>query len=84
MSTVELKTDVHRLVDQLDDHFLKVVHVMLDTYLQAQKDPVIGYDVDGKPLLASVAKKKFKEQLEGVERGEYLTVEELEKESETW
>lgn len=85
MSAVEIRAEIQSYLEKVqDERFLKVVHSMLDTYVREHEDPIIGYDVDGVPLYASVAKKLFKEQLEGVERGEYITIEDLEKEMETW
>ena len=85
MSAVEIRAEIQSYLEQVkDESFLKVVHSMLGTYIKELEDPIIGYDVDGVPLYASVAKKLFKEQLEGVERGELVTIEDLEKEMETW
>ena len=85
MSAIEIRAEIQSYLEQVkDESFLKVVHSMLGTYIKEQEDPIIGYDVDGVPLYASVAKKLFKEQLEGVERGEFVTIEDLEKEMETW
>ena len=85
MSAVEIRSEIQSYLDKVqDESFLKVVHSMLGTYIKELEDPIIGYDVDGVPLYASVAKKLFKEQLEGVERGEFVTIEDLEKEMETW
>ena len=85
MSAVEIRSEIQSYLDKVqDESFLKVVHSMLGTYIKELEDPIIGYDVDGVPLYASVAKKLFKEQLEGVERGEFVIIEDLEKEMETW
>ena len=86
MSNPNLRADIDRYLDQVkDEAFLKVVHAMLGAYVKEKiEDPIIGYDVDGKPLYASLAKEQFKKQLEGVKRGEYITIEDLEKDSETW
>lgn len=85
MSAAEIRTEIHNYLEKVqDESFLKVVHSMLGAYVREHEDPVIGYDVDGVPLYASVARKLFKEQLEGVERGEYITIEDLEKEMEKW
>ena len=85
MSAVEIRAEIQSYLEKVqDESFLKVVHSMLDAYVREHEDPIIGYDVDGVPLYASVARKLFKEQLEGVERGEYITIEDLEKEMEKW
>lgn len=43
MTSTELKAEVYQLIDRLDEPFLKVVHSMLDTYMQQQEDPIVGY-----------------------------------------
>lgn len=56
-----------------------------DTYIEQQgDDPIIGYDIEGNPIFASVAKREFKARLDAVDRGDYITLEDLKKESETW
>ena len=85
MSTTQIKAEITAYLDEVDDSFLKAVHAVLAAYTQKKEaDPIIGYNVDGKPMRASEAKVEFKRRLEAVERGEYITLEELKKESETW
>ncbi|MEN0004712.1 MAG: hypothetical protein AAF798_11230 [Bacteroidota bacterium] len=85
LNAAELRSNLHRQIDELDDKFIAVIYSMVDTYLEQQKnDPIIGYRVDGTPIYASVARKEYKARLDAVEKGEYITIEELEKESTTW
>ena len=80
-----MRSDLHRYVDQLDDKFVAIVHSMLETYIEQQEeDPIIGYSVEGVPMFASVAKREFKARLDAVDRGEFITLDELKKESKTW
>lgn len=84
-NAAEMKADLHRYIDMLDDKFVAIVYAMVGAYMEQQEDdPIIGYDIDGNPMFASVAKREFKARLNAVDRGEYITLEELEKESETW
>ncbi len=80
MSTVEIRSEIELFLDQVDESFLKVVHSMLNTYLEQQKDPVIGYEVDGTPVHASEARKQFAEDLQ--KRDEFMSLEDFEKELE--
>jgi len=83
MSTAEKREAIHKFIDQLeDDRFLHALHAMVKAY--AEYDPIIGYDIEGNPKRASVMKAKYMAALEAVEKGEYITIEELEKESEEW
>lgn len=47
-------------------------------------DPVIGYDETGKVINKSQFIADLKEAESQIEKGEYLTIEDLEKESEQW
>ncbi|MEL7120348.1 MAG: hypothetical protein AAFO07_12930 [Bacteroidota bacterium] len=86
MSPTQLKEQIHSQLEKIqDESFLKVVQAMLNTYVQEQEDPVIGYDVEGKPKRASVMKAIYDEQVKAArEKGEYITIEELEKQMGTW
>ena len=85
MSTIEIRSEVDSFLDKIDENFLKVVHAMLETYVKQQEDPIIGYDIEGNPKRASVMKKIYDEQVKNaIEKGEFITSEDLEKEMETW
>jgi len=83
MTTVQLKKAVHDYIDNLDDNFLQIVHSMLETHAQ-QVDPIIGYDADGTPLRASEMKKLYEQDMKDMENGDFVTLEELRKESVEW
>ena len=85
MSAVEIRTEIDNLVEKVheqDESFLKVVYSMLSTYVQEHKDPILGYETDGTPVTASAFLAQADETMAAVERGEYITLEQLEKESE--
>lgn len=87
MSAVEIRTEIDAWLDTIekqDQSLLKAFHAMLGTYIKEQEDQILGYDADGKPLYVSKAKALFKAEIEGVKRGEYMTIEDFEKESEKW
>jgi len=88
MSAAQMKDEIVSYLDQIkDENFLKVVHLMLNSYVKVQEpenDPIIGYEIDGTAVHASTARKEFEADIEAARRGEYITLEELEKEAETW
>lgn len=85
MSAIELRAQVHQHIDELDEAFLKVIYAMLETYQQQQQaDPIIGFDVDGKPKRASIMKMELKKEVEEAKKGNYTTIEDLKKESKQW
>lgn len=87
MSAAEIRSEIDNLLDRVQDKnesFLKVVHSMLSTYVQEQEDPIIGYEVDGTAITVSTFLEQADKAMADVERGEYITLEELKKESEQW
>lgn len=73
------------MVDRLDETLLAAIHSMLQTYEQKKEDdPIVGYDLNGLPLRASLLKEELLQELEGVEKGHFITIEDLEKKSEQW
>ena len=79
MSAVEIKAEINAYIEQVkDERFLKVVHSMLDTYTKEQHDPIIGYEADGTPVYASIARKQFDEDLKN--REGFMSLEDFEKE----
>jgi len=85
MNTVDMRSEVATWLNELDDNFLAAVHAMVGTYVTKQQAaPIFGYDPDGTPLQAEEMKKVYAAEVEGVKRGEYMTIEDFEKESATW
>jgi len=84
MSTAEIRSEVHRIVDQLDDRFLEVVHSMLGKYAEQHQDEVVGYDVDGTALTSTQAKEVYSKRVEAMKSGQFTTAEDLGKESAKW
>lgn len=84
-NAAEMRSDLHQLVDRLDDRFVAIVYSMVGVYIEQQEDdPIIGYSAKGSPMYASVAKREFKARLEAIDRGDYITLEALKEQSKTW
>ncbi len=82
MSTTEMRSELHQLIDQVDERFLKAVYLMVRAY--QEKDPVISYDIDGTPRTASELTAILDEEVEAARRGEYIAIEEFQKQSAQW
>ena len=52
--------------------------------LQKDKNPIIGYDVHGRPITKKDYIKNINKAREEIKSGNYITQEELEKHSEDW
>lgn len=84
MDSTKIRSEIHHIIDQIDESFLNVVHSMLATYMQQKDNPIIGYDVKGNPLYAEEMKKEYANRIDRIGQGEYTTVEDLKKESSEW
>lgn len=82
MSALELKSEIHQLVDQVNDNgVLKAIQ----TLLQKQVDnDVVGFDAKGKALSLKAFVKRIEKAESDVKKGKYVTIDQLEKESEKW
>ena len=85
MSTAEKRETLRQKIDQLDEKFIEAIYAIVEAYEEKDEDPIIGYDIEGNPKRASVMKKIYNEQVKNaIEKGEFITIEDLEKEMETW
>ncbi|MEL6720205.1 MAG: hypothetical protein AAFP82_15950 [Bacteroidota bacterium] len=84
MNIAAIKTEIHDMIDHLDDSFLKVIHSMLDTYRKEQQDPIVGYDIAGNPIYASAAKEEYARRIEAMKNGQSTSIEDLRKEAAEW
>lgn len=75
MSTIQIKADLHRYVEAVDDDFLELVHVMFGKHIQQQQ----AYEYIGKPLTPEELSKQCMEAVEDVQNGNFYTVEEARK-----
>lgn len=85
MSTAEKRESLRQKIDELDEKFIEAIYAIVEAYEEKEEDPIIGYDIEGNPKRASVMKKIYDEQVKNaIEKGEFITIEDLEKEMETW
>jgi hypothetical protein len=82
MSAVEMREQVHQLVDEIDERLLKAVFLMMSSY-QNEEVPM-SYEVDGTPIYGSELGPLLDKEVEAARNGEYITVEELAKRSKKW
>lgn len=86
MSTVEMRAEVHQMIDEVDIVLLEAIHAMLGTYQKRQEnDPILSYDVvTGTPRTASELTTILDEEVAAVRRGEFITFEDFQRESAQW
>jgi hypothetical protein len=67
------------LLEEKQETVLKKVHQLL-----SNEEEIVAYTGSGKPLSRKEYNKRLAEAEKQIERGEYLTQEELEKQAKTW
>ncbi|OQX80558.1 MAG: hypothetical protein B6D61_01850 [Bacteroidetes bacterium 4484_249] len=83
MKVAELRKQIHHYINFADEQFLNMVYALVKDNTK-NSDMVVGYHPDGTPITKLEFVNDIKEAEEQIERGEYLTIEKLEKEAENW
>ena len=81
MGLLELRKSLHIFIDQTDERFLRMAHSMANEY--AKNKDVVAYRAD-KIITKEQLYHELKQAESEIERGDYMTIEEFEKESERW
>jgi len=83
MKTVEKRNYIQTHLHQADEKLISEVYQKM-LLLFGAEEPIVGYDATGNPIGKSQLIADIKKAEEQIERGDYITLEELENESETW
>ena len=83
VKTVEKRDYIHSHLHQTDESFINEMYLKMHSAIE-KNDPVVGYDASGKPIRRTQFIADIKEAEAQIERGEYVTLDELIKESKTW
>lgn len=81
MGALELRNDLIQYIDKADVRLLKVVKAVMESYWEEE---IVAYTVGGKPLNKESYQNELNEGIEEIKRGDFITQEDLEKESENW
>lgn len=82
MGAAELRDELHHYIDKADERFLRMVHSLANEYTKDEEN-VVAYRA-GKAITKNQLYKELKESEAEIERGDYMTVEDFEKESKQW
>jgi len=81
MSTLELKTDLHNLIEEISDtSVLKALY----TLLKQKNEDFIGFTSARKPLTKKELIKRLEKAETQIKKGQSVTIDELEKEAQSW
>jgi hypothetical protein len=83
MNTIEKRKYIENHLDRVDEVFITEVYQKMKTIISAE-EPIVGYEASGSPITKNHFIADTKEAVTQIERGEFLSLEDLEKESESW
>ena len=81
MGALELRNDLIQYIDKADVRLLKVVKAVMESYWEEE---IVAYTVGGKALNKESYQNELNEGIEEIKRGDFITQQDLEKESENW
>lgn len=81
MGALELRDSILESISTADERLLKVVKAVIESY---QEEEIVAFSVDGKPITRSVYKSELATAKLEIEKGQFTSQEDLEKESENW
>lgn len=91
MGAEQIKEILHLRIEEADESFLRILHAMTEAYKQEQEAAALEAEImsippnpDWKPMTQEEMMAHLEESEAQIERGEYVTLEELRKESEQW
>jgi len=91
MKVQQLRQNLHLQIDQADPSLLRILNTLVSAYIREQtlqnsisKDDIPSYNFSRKPLTAEDLKAEIQESRAAYEKGNYYTLEDLEKDMETW
>lgn len=83
----EMRSEIITTVEQMDKSFLRVVHSIMRTYAEEnmlQESDIVDYDENGVPISRGEFLKEADSIREDVKKGNFVTLEELDKKHEAW
>ena len=95
MSTIELRTDLLRQIEQADEKLLRVVSSVLEAvkteYTELEADELTDEEINALPpptwVIKQTVAERNRELIEAdaaCDRGEFVTLEELQKDAASW
>ena len=83
MTVAQIKQELHKFIDIADPRLLAAIYALMENYLQ-NDDSIVAFTVDGNPLTKSEFIKEVRDAYEEVEKGNFITSEELQKQMKNW
>lgn len=94
MGVPELKQKIQMQIENADERVLRIVSSVFDNYLNDDaivgtienivSEPIIAYDITGKPLTLSQYNEEIDKGIDDFKNGRFISHEDLEKEIDSW
>jgi hypothetical protein len=94
MGLPELKQKIQMQIEEADERLLRIVSSVFDNYLNEDEfvettehnlaEPIVAYDLAGKPLTLKQYNKEIDKGINDFENGKFISQEDLEKEIDSW
>ncbi|CAA9199900.1 hypothetical protein FLA105534_02846 [Flavobacterium bizetiae] len=81
MGALELRDSVLEYINTADERLLKVVKAVIESY---QEEEIVAFSVEGKPITRGAYKAELANAKLEIQKGEFISQDDLEKESENW
>jgi hypothetical protein len=82
---MDIQTEKMLLMEELDKvQDVSVIAEIRKRLREIIDDPIVGYELSGEPITRSMLMRQLEEAEQRIDRGEYITQEDLEKEAESW
>ena len=85
MSIAQLRRDIDRKLDEMEQPMLEALHTLL--YVQPaieDEADIVGYDSSGEPITKAVFAEQADKIVKEVRAGEYVTLEESRERTKAW
>lgn len=84
MSATEMRSELHRLIDQVDERFLKAVYLMVRAYQKTDEYPVENINIPGLPGTEEEIQNSIERGEEQIARKDYYTIDDLKNKTAQW
>lgn len=84
MTASQIRKELHKYVDEVDESFLSDIHAVIQSYIKKNPHNNVGYSAEGKPLTKEQVVKEVLKASKRVKAGQFISQEDLEKEAENW
>ncbi|MFH7005535.1 hypothetical protein [Flavobacterium bizetiae] len=81
MGALELRDSVLEYINTADERLLKVVKAVIESY---KEEEIVAFSVEGKPITRGAYKAELANAKSEIQKGEFISQDDLEKESENW